>query len=306
VPPWWEPVDVSAWTDYAPEPRGPRRPKQWIKDPDGGVWLRKSPPPARPDQPHTARRTEPAIEVLALELARRAGVDSAGTRLATWQPGERGVVSPRFHDDDEQHHPGSELLGLSAESGTSPEARRRRNEGRASATLERVHEKLRELEQSHRVALVPAFVRILAVDAWLGNGDRHSGNWALITGPRGARLAPMYDPTACLGVELTDDRRELVAPTDDALRRYVERCGSGFGGGEVDGRTGIPMREILPKLATWPEWKVAISELAPRFTSLTNEVGALLEEIPDDWLPRSRKAFVAGVLALRVRLFEEG
>ncbi len=303
---WWDPIDVSAWEDYAPESRGPRRPKMWLKDPDGEVWLRKSPPPPQPPpaRQHTARRSEPAIEAFALELARRAGLDVARTRPAVWSVDgastARGIVSKRFHAADEEHHPGSELLGLSAESGSSPDAKRRRDEGRASATLERVRSELETLEAAHNIALLAPFTRVLAFDAWLGNGDRHSGNWALITGPRGARLAPMYDPTACLGVELTDDRVELVAPT-----AYVDRCPSGFGGGD-DGRTGIRMSEVLAKLVTWPEWGLASSELAPRFKALTADVVPLLAEIPDEWLSPARKTFATHVLGLRVRLFDEG
>jgi hypothetical protein len=217
-----------------------------------------------PTRPNTARRSEPAIELLALELARRAGVPVALAKPASWTD-ERGIVSLRFHGDDEQHHPGAELLGLPSETGSSPGARQHRNDGRASATLERVREKLLELEQAHRTELINPFTRILVVDAWLGNGDRHSGNWALITGPRGARLAPMYDPAACLGVELTDERPELGAATEELIARYCDRCPSGFGGG-ADRRTGIPMRELLERLAGWPEWSHAVSELRPALT----------------------------------------
>lgn len=292
-------VDVTGWARYASEPRG-RRPKFWYQDPTGNVWLRKQPPPPDPTRPNTARRSEPAIELLALELARRAGVPVAQAKPAIWSD-ERGIISPRFHGDDEQHHPGAELLGLPSDSGSSPGARQRRNDGRASATLERVREKLTELEQEHGTELLMPFVRILVVDAWLGNGDRHSGNWALITGAHGARLAPMYDPTACLGVELTDERPELNATTDDLIARYCERCPSGFGGG-ADGRTGIPMRELLGRLVAWPEWSHAVSELRPALTELAGELDGLMNEIPDGWLSAPRKQFALRVLRRRVTL----
>ncbi|TMQ08539.1 MAG: HipA domain-containing protein [Deltaproteobacteria bacterium] len=302
MPPWWDPVDVTSWVRYAPESRGPRRPKFWLQDPNGDLWLRKQPPPPDPERPNTARRSEPAIELLALELARRAGIPVATAKPATWAE-ERGIISLRFHDSDEQHHPGTELLGLPSESGSSPEAKQRRNDGRASATLERVREKLLELEQVHAAELIKPFTRILVVDAWLGNGDRHSGNWALITGPRGARLAPMYDPTACLGVELTDERPELGASTNELLSRYCDRCPSGFGGG-ADGRPGIPMREVLGRLAAWPEWPIAVSELKPVLTQLVAESERLMDEIPEAWLSAPRKQFAILVLRRRVTVFE--
>jgi hypothetical protein len=173
--PWWELLEVSDWTAFAPEARG-RRPKWWVKDPDGNEWLRKeplSPPPADKPQ-HTARRTEPAIEILALELAKRVGIETSIARPATWHD-RRGVVSQRFHQSDEEHHPGGELLGLATESGSSPEAKRRRDEGRASATVERVRTKLADLEHAHGVAFLAPLSRILVFDAWIGNGDRHAG-----------------------------------------------------------------------------------------------------------------------------------
>lgn len=303
---WWDPVDVTTWSPFLAETRG-KRPKRWLRDPSGRVWLQKSPPTVDASNPHTARRSEPAIEVFALHLADRVGIPIATIRPATWTTGdnfERGIVSLRFHDDDEQHHPGAELLGLPTETGSDAESRRRTKEGKASATFERVRTKLVELEQVHGIGLQTAFARILVVDAWLGNGDRHSGNWALITGPRGARLAPMYDPTACLGVELTEEREILDAPTADAIAAYAANCPSGFGGGIVNGRPrpGIPMTELIGQLAGWSPWAEALSELRPRLIQATAEAEALLDAIPDDWLPARRKRFAARVLAHRVTL----
>jgi hypothetical protein len=213
-------------------------------------------------------------------------------------------VSERFHASDEEHHPGAELLGLPDESAASPEAKQRRDAGRASATLDRVLAKLTELEQSYSAELLRPFARMLVVDAWLGNGDRHSGNWALVTGPRGARLAQMYDPAACLGVELTDDRPELADPNPERLKRYVDKCPSGFGGGVTDGRTGIPMKDLLKKLATWRTWLDALSELKPQLAAVTGNIEEMLNAIPDEWLSPARKRFAAIVLGQRVTLFK--
>ena len=295
---------MSGWAPFLPEARG-RRPKLWVKDPDGNEWLRKEPlPPPPADKPqHTARRTEPAIEILALELAKRVGIETSIARPATWND-RRGVVSRRFHEGDEDHHPGGELLSLALESGSSPAAKRRRDEGRASATIGRIRTMLEDLENAHGVSLLVPLSRILVFDAWIGNGDRHAGNWAVITGPRGARFAPMFDPAACLGVELTDERVDLVLSSAEHFERYIARCGSGFGGGLVDGRTGLPMREALQLLAAWPEWPTAISELVPRVRSTLSDVPGIINDIPDDWLSTPRKRFAARVLERRAILFD--
>lgn len=297
---WWEPIDATDWEPYAPESRGHKRPKFWFKDAYDGVWLRKEPP--RPDEkhPHTARRSEPAVEALAIELARRAGLEVADTRPATWGS-TRGVVSKRFHESDEQHHPGAELLGMPDETGSSPDFKNRRDAARASATFETAIAKLESLQATYGVELIQPFARVLVFDAWLGNGDRHSGNWAVITGPRGARFAPMYDPTACLGVELTDDRIELADPSDERIRRYARNCPSGFGGGATDGRTGIAMRELVEKLAHWKPWGDALSEMKPVLVEVTQQAEDVLRAVPDDWLSAARKRFAARMLARGAR-----
>ena len=193
-------------------------------------------------------------------------------------------------------------VGEQDESSSKPGARERRDEGRASATLERVIEKLTELGRTYGVELLDPFARMLVVDAWLGNGDRHSGNWALITGVRGARLAPMYDPTACLGVELTDDRPVLTDPSAARIATYASKCPSGFGGGPSDGRTGISMGEVLEKVAGWSPWRDAVSELKPILVQLTHQAEELLGAVPDEWLSSARKRFAARLLAHRVTL----
>jgi hypothetical protein len=149
---------------------------------------------------------------------------------------------------------------------------------------------------------VAALARILVVDAWLGNGDRHSGNWALVRGPGGGRLAPMYDPTAGLGVELTDDRPILANPSATAIAEYAARCPSGFGGGVTDGRTGIPMAELIVQLRAWTPWMDALSELRPALIETTTNAANLLASIPDEWLSPARKTFAALLLTHRVTL----
>jgi len=41
---------------------------------------------------------------------------------------------------------------------------------------------------------------------------------------------------------MTDERVDLVLSSDEHIERYIGKCGSGFGGGVSDGRTGLPMR----------------------------------------------------------------
>src|SRR5712664_3103415 len=83
---------------------------------------------------------------------------------------------------------------------------------------------------------------------------RHQENWGIISFPEGVRLAPIYDTAACLGAELQPQHR-LLTPraSEEQLKQYVERCGSGFGRGQ---NHLIGQREVVAQLKTsWPaEW----------------------------------------------------
>jgi len=95
---------------------------------------------------------------------------------------------------------------------------------------------------------------MLFFDAWIGNSDRHQENWGIINFPKGLRLAPIYDTAACLGAELQPQHRLLTpSPSEEQLKQYVERCGSGFGRGQ---NRLIGQREVVAQLKTsWPaEW----------------------------------------------------
>ena len=56
--------------------------------------------------------------------------------------------------------------------------------------------------ETRRPVDVKTFVEICLFDAFIGNGDRHGRNLALIdTGKRGKKLAPMYDNPSFIGIE---------------------------------------------------------------------------------------------------------
>lgn len=67
------------------------------------------------------------------------------------------------------------------------------------------------------------FARMVAFDAWIGNGDRHQDNWSVLLpeDESRCRLAPMYDPAACLGTELQDGHLQL-----DPQPRTAQRTSS--------------------------------------------------------------------------------
>ena len=149
-----------------------------------------------------------------------------------------------------------------------------------------------------------AFVFMLAFDTWIGNGDRHQENWAVIvpdpnSGSEPARLAPMFDPAACLGVELGDSHRALRPGAD--LAGYIRKCPSGFG----DGTKGLRLSQVFDELCRWPEWTDNVRSWLAAFDDSMNTVNKWLDEAPADWLPDPRKDLARRLLAERLRWMKE-
>jgi hypothetical protein len=296
---WWRAPDVTGWRIDYPEPRGLRA-KDWVVDEAGQRWLRKSHRDSRP--------FEPAIEALTLELGRRCGLDVSVGTACVWQAADGrmipGFASKLFHDTDEESTTGGELVGanLDVPFDTTSE----REAARPSVTPAVVRQVIESHGARFDVDLVTPFTKMLAFDAWIGNGDRHSGNWAIIHGPRGSRLAPMYDTAACLGAELLD--RALAKRLDArdrgaAITDYANRCKSGFGDG--DKLPGVYQRDLIHVVSAWPEWQVVAPPLVSFISNNLQMVNEVLSDVPDAWLPPRRKEFARALLEARVILLEE-
>lgn len=286
---WWRAPDVTEWPVDQREHRGGRV-KVWVSDPTGQLWLRKEARELRP--------REPVIEALTLELAHRCGLDVSYGRPCEWVDSERtirGFISRKFHDSTEEQASGSELVGQFLDVPFDSDSERKR--ARPLVTLEVVRLALDEYGKQHGADLLSPFLRMLAFDAWIGNGDRHSGNWAILRRQNTCRLAPIYDTAACLGAELTDERVAMGPP---AIARYVRLCRSGFGdGARVSCRAHA---DVLASLASWAEWENIAQPLFTFIISNLDMIDSVLGEIPDDWFPEPRKRFVTSVLVTRARL----
>jgi hypothetical protein len=67
------------------------------------------------------------------------------------------------------------------------------------------------------------FTGYLALDALIGNGDRHHENWALLRSGGQIALAPTYDHASSLGRELTDERRRALLGRPDGVASYARK-----------------------------------------------------------------------------------
>ena len=300
---WWEVHDVTTWATTYDEPRG-KRAKVWVASPDGRAWLRKL-PLDKPPRPY-----EPAVEALTLEIAHRCGFEVARGRAAQWKDDAgiamRGFVSPRFHDGaSEEQLTGGILvegaLGMSRATSSEEQAKR------PLVTLQLVRSVLDEQQQRYGVDLLGPFLAMLLFDAWIGNGDRHADNWALLRrGPPASapacRLAPMYDTASCLGVELLDAQVEEHLESRQRRDRYIGRCRSGFGDGAHN--PTILQTALLTELRSWPEWDGVASITIPRLCASVSTAMSIVHEVPDEWLPARRRELACALLEARATLLE--
>jgi hypothetical protein len=222
----------------------------------------------------------------------------------------RGFLSRRFHDTTEEQTVGATLLaaeigeaGLPSDLSSDAAEDRRR----VMSTLELARTVLKKQEQRYGVALLRPFLGMLVFDAWIGNGDRHSANWAiLVRGPlHGSvcRLAPMYDTAGCLLANLTDESVQSKFGSGDetsAIAHYIAKCPSGFGDGVDD--PGILHANLVEKLRRWPEWSEIAPPLISFFSKSLGIADALLMEVPTDWWSERRKQLVRRLLEGRVNM----
>jgi hypothetical protein len=224
----------------------------------------------------------------------------------------RGFVSRKFHDDSEHQTIGGQIVAphiVLADDLSDDQAEQQR---RIQTTLSLTRKVLEQEQARYGVDLVRPFLRMLVFDAWIGNGDRHSANWAHLVRTQlhgdACRLAPMYDTAGCLLSEQKDDSINTRFGTRfgseelDAIARYIAKCPSGFGDGVS--RPGISHRELLEQLQQWPEWPEIAPSLIVFFSANLGMVSTLLEEIPVSWLSDRRKELIRALLEGRVKMLQ--
>lgn len=288
----WHVIDVSSWQTTIEEARG-LRVKYWMEAPDGSRWLRK--------EPRISRPYEPALEMLMLWLAREAGLSAAEGVVCEWlEKGgpKRGLAVRSFVDRSREQLVGGTVLLSRHDARYDPESKWQHSP-------ERVREVLVHHESNGARNLMVGFCHVLAFDAWIGNADRHQGNWSVLLPDDGGpcRLAPMYDPAACLGAELLD-AHSLLDPrrrTETALDAYIQNCPSGFG----DEASPIRLAQVVEIARQWPEWKVGAGSWVAAFRHAFNTLRGVLPSVESSWLPDPRKNFVTTLLERRLRWLEQ-
>lgn len=262
-------------------------------------------------------------EKVAAERCALVGLPHARYELATWA-GKRGVVTPRFVPEKGSLVHGNELSGLLVEGYPEPAPGSRALYRVPQHTVERV---LRILSAprlrppfgwerpSGVVSAVDVFLGYLALDAWIGNTDRHHENWGLLVvkeeedPPRfGLHLAPTFDHASSLGRNESDERRKARLTTRDerfSVAGYASKASSALFLRETD-RKPLSTLDAFREAAR--EHPAACSYWAHgiRTASLV-EIRGILDRIPADRISQVGVEFALEMLrASRERIAKIG
>lgn len=203
---------------------------------------------------------------------------------------ELGIISLKFHGDDEVLTHGSELMqGLQPDYDPHNHA------------IHTIDLALAALDEVSCDTLRVEFIRMLAFDAWIGNGDRHQENWGVISaGGQISRLAPAYDMAACLGSGLVDATVRQTLDSNAKLEKFVHECPSGFG----DGLQVVKMPKLAAQLRSLDEWRTGAAAWLDDFRRAERFAQRYMEGIPRALLSHDRKRFASEMLSRRLKWFE--
>ena len=173
---------------------------------DGGIWILKFPPSAA-DRPTALSYTNSCVcEHLASTIANMIGLKAHVTRLGTFSNGKTRIVCAcrDFTADGKLLYDFCSIKNTVIDSETNG----------TGTELEDVLETIDRQEFVDPLMLKSHFWDMFVVDAFLGNFDRHNGNWGFLVDPatRRAEIAPAFDFGSCL----------LPQADDETMRKVIE------------------------------------------------------------------------------------
>lgn len=301
----YEVIDVTADAGQL-EPMG-SKPKFWFEATERGPCLFKA---ARPDS------GEDWSEKVAERLAESLGLPHAEYELAMWK-GERGIVTPRMTSPHEDLVHGNEILIELDRDYEDQSAGYRTPMHTVSAVLDAIH--AQQIAPPDGYALpegvetaIDVFIGYLALDALIGNTDRHHENWAAIRhvtqgGEEGGplTLAPTFDHASCLGRNEPVGRMSERLTTNDGgftVEAYAERARSALYSSATDAKPLTPLDAFLEAAQVSPSaaraWCHRIALIGPA------QMDDLLGAVPPDRMPEIAKEFVARMVSHNRNLIE--
>lgn len=203
-------IDTSLWKRDIKSQASGTRTKYWLLEPDtdfehASKYLFKV--PTEGTGGHWA-------EYVASKVGKRLGFNTTEVELAV-NKGFVGTISKNFREKNEELYEGGDLF--------------------LSRFVDFDRHSLNYYELPHILELLSAyhldrdFVALPVFDALIANNDRHCDNWGILTGPKIAQMAPIYDNGSSLGFNEVEDKKKKMLTDERMMNGFCNRGKSCIG-----------------------------------------------------------------------------
>lgn len=269
-------IDTSLWKRDEKSQASGTRSKFWLFEPGTN--------PKNPTKQLFKIPTEGTgghwAEFVASEIGMRLGFNTAEVRLAKHE-GVIGTISKNFRAKAEDFYEGGDLF---------------------LARFEKFDRRsLTYYELPHIIDLLTAynlekdFVALPVYDALIANNDRHCDNWGVLSGPKGIRLAPIYDNGSSLGFNEVIEKKQKMLTDDIMLAGFCNRGKSSIG---LPGRKKPKHFELLSYLHHY--FPTDLQLVVSRLENLNKGMLlSIVDEIPHNIMSNLDKKWVIWLILYR-------
>ena len=235
---------------------------------ENAVWLLKFPPSAAEKPNDLSYSNSSLSEHLGSTIYRQLGIDAQETRLGIHRNGKTKVVCACR----DFTVPGKRLLDFCSIKNSVLEG----ESGGTGTELAEVLDAIQGQQFLDPSIVLNRFWEMFVVDAFLGNFDRHNGNWGFLVDDATGQvsLAPVYDCGSCLLPQADETIMRKVLESESELDARIYTFPNSML--KQHGRK-IVYHDFLETAAD-PNLKSALARLLPRIQSL--DIPALINETP--------------------------
>ena len=235
---------------------------------ENAVWLLKFPPSAAEKPNDLSYSNSSLSEHLGSTIYHRLGIDAQETRLGIHRNGKTKVVCACR----DFTVPGKRLLDFCSIKNSVLDG----ESGGTGTELAEVLDAIQGQQFLDPSIVLNRFWEMFVVDAFLGNFDRHNGNWGFLVDDATGQvsLAPVYDCGSCLLPQADETIMRKVLESEAELDARIYTFPNSML--KQDGRK-IVYHDFL-KTATDPNLKSALARLLPCIQAL--DIPALISETP--------------------------
>ena len=235
---------------------------------ENAVWLLKFPPSAAEKPNDLSYSNSSLSEHLGSTIYHRLGIDAQETRLGIHRNGKTKVVCA-CRDFTVS---GKRLLDFCSIKNSVLDG----ESGGTGTELAEVLDAIQGQQFLDPSIVLNRFWEMFVVDAFLGNFDRHNGNWGFLVDDATGQvsLAPVYDCGSCLLPQADETIMRKVLESEAELDARIYTFPNSML--KQDGRK-IVYHDFL-KTATDPNLKSALARLLPCIHAL--DIPALISETP--------------------------